>query len=343
MLIKQKCLSVILVFGLCITQNIFASGSDDNEPQETRPNNRIAVINYEELPASSFKIVSEFKRTGYIAISGVPGFAKAYQNLVDAMRAFTALPEHVQAKCTPNDYFARGWSRGVEALIPGKKDTYKGSYYAWFPDNLENLNVWPKELPELQLAYTKVANLILEVGRQILPSVDFFQETRGLGRMLHYKSVPAGEDDGNPNWCGIHRDHGILTGLCPEVYFRNGMPCERPVGSGLYIEGKPVAPPADLMLFQMGEVLELMTGGKVRATDHWVQKPPVGDVCERYALAVFFDPFGEFEITCDNPTVRAKYADRFPLHTSEITYEEWGSRSLAKYNPINLAPQSVDQ
>ncbi len=303
------------------------------------PQDELRLFPYHALASLGDEIQSEFKRTGYIAISGVPGFQAAYEQFLEQARRFVALPAEVQAKCTPSDYFARGWSRGVEALVPGQKDTYKGSYYAWVPNQTSHPNVWPAEVPGLEPAYRAITEKMLAVGKEVLTILGVRQDSRGLGRMLHYKAIPEGENDGNPNWCNIHRDHGALTVLCPEVYYKNGERVSRPEGGGLYIEGKPVSPPTDIMLIQMGEVLELISNGAVRATDHYVGKPAVCDGCERFALALFLDPIGDFVIRCTNPEVRAKYADRFPLSEDSITYEEWGNRSLAKYNPKSLAPK----
>lgn len=299
----------------------------------------LRLFPYSRLSELKQDITDEFKRTGYIAIEGVPGFQDAYEGFIEEARKFVALPVNIQAKCTPSDYFARGWSRGVEALVPGQKDTYKGSYYAWVPNNPTAPNVWPQEVPGLEPAYRGITEKMLAVGNAVLGILGVTQECRGLGRMLHYKAIPEGEDDGNPNWCNTHRDHGALTVLCPEVYYRHSQRVPRPEGGGLYIEGKPVSPPTSIMLIQMGEVIELLSNGSVRATDHYVGKPKVRDGSERFALALFLDPVGDFTIRCTNPDVRAKYADRFPLTEDSITYEEWGNRSLAKYNPKNLAPK----
>ncbi len=332
---KQKIIPLLLSIFILSTGNICASFgetlvSDDDS------SDGIKLFAYDRLAASGPEIVAEFKRTGYIAVSGVPGFAREYQRLLTLTQQFTALPPEVQAECTPIDYFTNGWSRGVEVFCD-KRDTYKGSYYVWLPDT-PGKSVWPASIPEFRSAYLTVANIVWGVGQEILPLVGFDGKTQALARMLHYKSVPGGEDDGNPNWCGIHRDHGIITGLCPEVFYKDGKVISRPKGSGLYIEGEPVAPPSDIVLFQMGEVLELMSNGAVRSTDHWVVKARDGS--ERYSMAVFLDPLDHFEITCTNPDVIAKYADRF---RPGITYEEWGAASYAKYNPKELAPVAIEE
>jgi isopenicillin N synthase-like dioxygenase len=301
------------------------------------------------LTESAPEIVAEFKRVGFIAVEGVPGFGDAYQQFLATARQFTDLSKEERTQCTGATYAARGWSRGVE-VFNGKTDTYKGSYYAVVPDN--SSNIWPEEgLPELRNAYQNVATIVLEAGKQILPIVGFSHENvKGLGRMLHYKSVAGGEDDGNANWCGDHRDHGVFTCLCSEAFYKDGEVVSRPANSGLYIEGNPVGIPLDvaisrnIVFFQMGEVIELMTKGEVRATNHLVKKATDGS--ERYALAVFVDPMDEIIINFggSSTAIIEKYKDRLTeeeIVSGSVTFDAWNARSLAKYNPVELAPTTA--
>lgn len=331
---KQKMRFLLIAIITLSLENLCANSQNE---MTTSSEDGIKVFQYSQLAEKGPEMTAEFKRVGYIAIDGVPEFEEAYQQFQGASNKFVKLSEADQAKCTPSNYAARGWSRGVE-VFNGHRDTYKGSYYAAIPD--DGTNIWPEEiLPELKDAYQNVAMMVLNVAREVLPLIGFDHEIQALGRMLDYQAVPEGANDGNPNWCGNHRDHGVFTGLCPEVYYNDaGEVVVRPEGSGLYIEGRPVAPPRNLMLFQMGEFMELMTNGAVRATDHWVQKAPSG--YRRSTLAVFIDPLDEITVTCTDEAVKEKYADRY---ADGITYEEWGNRSLAKYNPKNLAPSTVEE
>ncbi|CDZ97371.1 Isopenicillin N synthase-like [Phaffia rhodozyma] len=112
-------------------------------------------------------------------------------------------------------------------------------------------------------------------------------------RLLHYfspqdtvKPKKEGVDD---DLCGIHLDHSLLTGLCSALYLFHpegvkstedlppkAVPAPYP-NSGLYIIPRSsttpvrVSIPADCLAFQTGEALQLCTGGKLRATPHYVQ------------------------------------------------------------------------
>ena len=286
------------------------------------------TFNYPEIKASSTEIIQEFRTNGYIAISQVPGFKTAYDELIDISREFTNLPLDVQGKYSPKDSYARGWSRGIE-MFHKKKDTYKGSYYVTLPESPSYPNIWPSELPDFQSRYEKVVGIIHGVGEQVLSMlIDSLDETTVVSRMLHYSTIPKGEDDGNPNWCGSHKDHGLFTGLGPEVYFHSGKQTDKPSNSGLYILNNPA--PNDAMLFQIGEALELISNGETTATEHYVRKAYGG--YERFTLAVFFQPRDDLILNCDDGGVVEKYKDRY---VKGMTYKNWNDRSFARYNTIS--------
>jgi hypothetical protein len=97
-------------------------------------------------------------------------------------------------------------------------------------------------------------------------------------RLLHYfppAQLPVGvasslarldEDDDEPidSWCGFHKDHSILTGLCSAMYLEHDssggnpkvVPSPSP-SSGLYVRTRgddlrKVTIPADAIAFQTG-------------------------------------------------------------------------------------------
>ncbi|MEI7494360.1 MAG: 2OG-Fe(II) oxygenase family protein [Alphaproteobacteria bacterium] len=346
---KQRFILLLLGMFALSTPTSYAAADGEEALQDCS----IKLFHHSSLQEPTTEVIAElkaeFKRVGFIAVEGVPGFGDAYQQFLATARIFADLSKEEQAVCTGATYAARGWSRGVE-VFNGKTDTYKGSYYAVVPD--DSSNVWPDEnLPQLRNAYQNVATIVLEAGKQILPLVGFTHENvKGLGRMLHYKSVAGGEDDGNANWCGDHRDHGVFTCLCPEAFYRDGEVVSRPANSGLYIEGRPVGIPLEdaitrnVVFFQMGEVIELMTKGEVRATNHLVKKATDGS--ERFALAVFVDPIDEVIINFGGSSAEIidKYKDRLTeeeIVSGIVTFDAWNTRSLAKYNPKELAPTTA--
>jgi hypothetical protein len=162
-------------------------------------------------------------------------------------------------------------------------------------------------------------------------------------RLLYYYAVPEStrSSDRHPDhktdddWCGWHKDHGSLTALLPgmlldESSYRvvettipamTSSTTNRP--PGLYIQtrsGSQVAvtlPPTSVGI-QLGETLELMSGGKLMATPHAVKSGSTGSGNARLArasLAVFVQPLPnqtlpDCPITADE-SLRFRYRTTF--------------------------------
>jgi isopenicillin N synthase-like dioxygenase len=284
------------------------------------------LIPYSEFQQSAALIESLFYERGFIAVTGVPHFVETYEKFIKACQEFMALDESERDLYSPEDRWSRGWSYGIESLVPGVKDDFKGSYYARFPNEKANpTNIWP-ETGSFKEAYINLGNLMHKTSVEILKLMNLpHTDNEMMGRMLYYG--PCNETDGNDIWCSEHRDHGMLTALCPAVLFKDGeRVATSPAGSGLYVRGENVRVPAGTMLFQMGEVAEMITDGKLTATDHLVKKAYGG--FERFTLALFTDPPHDMII---NTTVKGKYDDRY---RPGITYAEWAQASFDKYRDM---------
>jgi hypothetical protein len=114
--------------------------------------------------------------------------------------AIQALPDDVKKQYEdPASSYNFGWSCGVEALTDGKKDTFKGSFYAnprvdvppvppalpVLPDggsapDMVSLypayyrpNIWPAaHLPQLEGAFKQLGRLIMDVGALLTERCD---------------------------------------------------------------------------------------------------------------------------------------------------------------------------
>lgn len=302
------------IFGaLCIVQNPLSA----NECVE---DSSLRIFSYHELTASRGEIIGEFYKKGYIAVQGIPKFYDAYKNFIRAARNFTALGKTERNHYTPLDGRSCGWWEGTEKLN-GVQETYKASYYAWLPEQNALPNIWP-DIPDFEGYYKGLSEIMFKIGQEILSLIESPSlGNQGLGRMLYYSLVYS--QDNNPHWCGLHRDHGLFTVLCPEVYVKEGVIVPKPQGSGLYITDKEISLPCDVLLFQIGEVMEMITNGKMRATEHFVKKAIGG--FERYAFAFFCDPPSELIIECNDPQTLEIYKDRY---TPRMTYQEWNDRSI---------------
>lgn len=156
---------------------------------------------------------------------------------------------------------------------------------------LQGPNLWPAALPELRevltawnAAMATVADRLLhEWALSLGQRADVFDAAFGaapatLTKVVHYPGRVEGGTDQGVGW---HNDFGVLTLLLVE-----------PGRRGLQVEhgGEPLdAPPLDgALIVNIGEMLELATGGYLKATKHRVLAPEPGT--DRISVPYFHNP-----------------------------------------------------
>ncbi|TBN57563.1 isopenicillin N synthase family oxygenase [Glaciihabitans arcticus] len=168
--------------------------------------------------------------------------------------------------------------------VDGARD--KADYW-----RLEGPNLWPAALPELQALATRwnqeLSTVALELMRTWAVALGTAEDT--FDEAFAEKPFPLmkivrypGESNPDPvQGVGQHRDGGVLTLLLVE-----------PGKGGLQVEyeGEWIdAPPVDgAFVVNIGEMLELATGGYLKATLHRVLSPLVGT--DRISVPFFFNP-----------------------------------------------------
>ncbi|KAJ7102337.1 Clavaminate synthase-like protein [Mycena belliarum] len=270
-----------------------------------------------------------------------PAYAGYRERLLKLAYAFAKLEEHVREKyADPVSRYSFGWSHGKE-IMNGKPDLLKGSYYANPVENSQSLNVpldvqksypeyynkniWPtSDEPGFEAAFKDLGKFVFQVGCELavacqpfvgshlndtavsLPQLISTSNTI-KARLLHYfppnpHLAPRGEGDDVDDWCGWHRDHSILTGLCSAMFLRETGSGVEMMGSpspesGLYIRTRggdltKVSIPVNCLAFQTGEALEIATSGTLRATPHCVRvaATPGAETISRETFALFMQP-----------------------------------------------------
>jgi isopenicillin N synthase-like dioxygenase len=156
---------------------------------------------------------------------------------------------------------------------------------------LEGPNLWPNALPELRdvaerwnTQLSAVALRLMREWAQALGSpADIFDEAFAvkpypLTKIVRY----PGESNPEPRQgVGAHRDGGVLTLLLVEPG-KGGLQVEH---NGDWIDA-PSMPGA--FVVNIGEMLELATGGYLKATLHRVISPLIGQ--DRISVPFFFNP-----------------------------------------------------
>lgn len=243
----------------------------------------------------------------YLTGHGVP------QDLVDDVlataRRFFALPQAAKdAVAMTNSPHFRGYTRLGGELTGGDVDWREqidiGPERAPLPDpvepylRLQGPNQWPQGLPELPGIIAEWDRRLADVGRKLLahwaaslggPEDVFdaaFAETPAtLIKVVRYPAQAVSSQG-----VGAHRDAGVLTLLLAEPG-SSGLQV-RPPGQASGATGDEtedwieVEPVPGAFIVNIGEMLEIASGGYLRATEHRVT---ISDR-ERISVPYFFNP-----------------------------------------------------
>ena len=170
---------------------------------------------------------------------------------------------------------------------------------AWL--NLRGPNQWPENLSPLKPAVTDWMSSMHHIGMTMIGALaqglgigqDYFTpyfDPRGDARLKlirYHVPAGAGQDARFDQGVGWHHDTGFLTFILQDDIG----------GLQVDIDGTIIdaAPMKDALVMNLGEMLQVATGGYLRATPHRVLSPPPGK--ERQSIAYFFNPKLECEFT----------------------------------------------
>ncbi|WP_372481322.1 isopenicillin N synthase family dioxygenase [Mycolicibacterium lacusdiani] len=183
---------------------------------------------------------------------------------------------------------------------------------------LQGPNQWPSALPELPGVIAEWDAALADVGRTLLrdwaaslgaPEDVFdaaFAETPAtLIKIVRY---PAQAD--SPQGVGAHRDAGVLTLLLAEPGSR-GLQVRDVSGDWIDVDPLPSA-----FIVNIGEMLEIASGGYLRATEHRVAL----STRERISVPYFFNP--RLDARLPVLTLPAELADRARGVTTDPSNEK---------------------
>ncbi len=265
---------------------------------------------------------------GAILITNIPEFKQMKMKLLKLSKDFGQLPEAQQKPYeSPETLYAFGWSRGKEKMRNGKPDFAKGSFYnnpiydepttdkeliKKYPSNYSK-NIWPTEvIPTMESHFKFVGHFMYHVGLKVLSSCDKYLQTliedypenhlhdiienckTYKARLLHYYEQPESKNKEQDAACGWHLDHGGLTLLTRAVYLdKDYNEVEEDETAGLYIKDRQGNThhgviPENALLCQVGEILQILSGGYLQATPHCVKSSKIKGVT-RETFPVFID------------------------------------------------------
>ncbi len=250
-------------------------------------------------------IVEGFGRYGLIYVANHGVDFELRDRLFDRFVALTERSADAKEALNRGDlWFQRGWTppNTERAVVAGGQPDFKECFFAApIPTDpacaIEHPqvyaeNVWPDDLEGFEEDYVRLGRQLHEAGLSLLsgvalalslPSRTFERKLDGgahVFRLLRYLPVNEAQLAEGVVWGEEHTDFNVLT-LLPGGRFHDpdGAPCERPdAGSGLYLRTRGgqkvrgVAPPGCIVA-QVGQQLEILTGGELLATPHVITAP----------------------------------------------------------------------
>ena len=230
--------------------------------------------------------------------------------LYDAFNALLTRPEAEKATWGgPAIWYQRGWTppNTEQAVVAGGQPDFKECYFAApidldprcqrFWPQLYCDNVWPDGADAFRVDYLAIGAQVHEVGLKLLraaavaldlPETAFTDACEGgahVSRLLKYLALAPDQVDTGILWGEEHTDMNLLTLLPGGAFFRDDTRTDPPEGtSGLYLRTRPTADapegrkirgkaPPGCLVAQVGQQLEVLSGGRLLATPHVITAP----------------------------------------------------------------------
>jgi isopenicillin N synthase-like dioxygenase len=284
---------------------------------------------------------------GLLYIKGHGIDPSALDAFYDGFLGFCAKSEAEKRRFGRDDlWYQRGWTppNTEQAVVAGGQPDFKECYFAapeafhlrdqtLYPQIYAD-NVWPEDLPVFRSGLMSIGHQLHVIGLHLLKACamalrlpdDTFARLTDNGphitRALRYLPLTAEQVGTDILWGEEHTDFNLLT-LLPGGRFLDpsGATCKRPdEKSGLFLRTRPTkenpngelvsgTPPPGCIVSQVGQQLEILTGGRLLATPHVITAPNVPGY-SRLSMAHFVHVHTDtvlfpLESFCDETTVRA--------------------------------------
>lgn len=280
-----------------------------------------------------------FMQYGFVSITGhdIDGAltAPCYQ----AIREFFALTESIKRMThVPGTGGARGYTPfGVETAKDQSAPDLKEFFHVGreLPrDNPYGMleNVWPSQVPAFRPSTLALWHALEQLGNELLSAIalflgleqDWFADKVDHGnsilRPLHYPPLP-GHVSGVRS--AAHEDINLIT-----LLISSGEPGLEILPHGQK-EWLAIAPAADQVVVNVGDMLQRLTNHRLVSTTHRVINPaPPWHARSRYSIPFFLHPNPEFSIQTLASCVDAAHPDRYPEPITANAYLEQRLREI---------------
>lgn len=274
-----------------------------------------------------------YREWGFCGISGHGIDPALIDGAYEAFKAFFALPDDVKRKYhVPGSGGARGYTPfGIETAKDSKHFDLKeffhvgrelpaGSKYA----DVMPPNLWPAEVPAFKPVAYELYETLDRLGSRVLSALalhidlpaDFFADKTNVGnsilRPIHYPPITA---DNVPNVrAGAHEDINFITLLVGAS--AAGLEVKSNQG-----EWVPFTADADVIVVNIGDMLQRLTNHVYPSTTHRVTNPP-GDAARkpRYSTPFFLHPNPDVVLATLPNCITAENPNRYPVSITSHEY-----------------------
>ena len=274
-----------------------------------------------------------YREWGFCGISGHGIDPALIDGAYEAFKAFFALPEDVKRQYhVPGSGGARGYTPfGIETAKDSKHFDLKeffhvgrelpaGSKYA----DVMPPNVWPAEVPAFKPVAYELYETLDRLGSRVLSALalhidlpaDFFADKTNFGnsilRPIHYPPITA---DNVPNVrAGAHED----TNVIPLLVGASAAGLEVKSNQGEWV---PFTADADVIVVNIGDMLQRLTNHVYPSTTHRVTNPP-GDAARkpRYSTPFFLHPNPDVVLATLPNCIGADNPNRYPTPITSHEY-----------------------
>lgn len=255
------------------------------------------TLTYSQIANCSRWMIPTFDRAfgknglGAMEVTNVAGLDRLRQILYQNFLRVVDLPQDEKDDLShPESKWNLGFSIGKENLGNGF-DLSKASFY--FTGS--NESIWPTSIPELKDNCMELCGMVENIVKGVCQHLELLtgysiQNIRNIkGRLLYY--YPGCDVE---YWNSPHVDSGYITILLPDIYVdhETRMVIESTGNEGLYIQtpedNLKIRTHGSSVIVQVGEGLQIQTGGKLVATPHCV-KSSDHKTMARVACAIFID------------------------------------------------------
>ncbi len=304
----------------------------------------------DELAEAAAAIDRACRDTGFFAVVGHGITPDDRERLERAARAFFALPAEEKSAIAMERAGAawRGWFPVGGELTSGRPDHKEGIYAGIEhpPDHprvvtgtpLHGSNLFPAEPADLGPAVLDRLAAMRPVADAVLRAMavglgqdaDWFErhltaDPTVLFRIFHYPPQPPGDDE---TWgVGEHTDYGLLTLLAHDG--TGGLEIGAADDAWSPIEVEP-----DVLVCNLGDMLERLTGGRYRSTPHRVRNTAATG---RLSFPYFFDPSWDATVPTlpsgERPRPGRERWDAADVTAWDGTYGEYLTAKVARVFP----------